>query len=92
MPLKLAIDISPDLNVLHYTLGNVYVVRAVWRRGEGGREGEGRGEEGGRGGGREGEVDGGREGGREGERGGGGDREKERKEKKNRILLISIHV
>ena len=45
MPLKLAIDISPDVNVLHYTLGNVYVVRAVGEGvREGGREGRERGE------------------------------------------------
>ena len=26
VPLMLAVEISPDVNVLHYTLGNVYVV------------------------------------------------------------------
>ena len=26
IPLKMAIEISPDINILHYTLGNVYVV------------------------------------------------------------------
>ena len=27
IPLKMALEISPDVNVLHYTLANVYVVR-----------------------------------------------------------------
>ena len=26
VPLKLALEISPDTNILHYTLGNIYVV------------------------------------------------------------------